>query len=111
MIVLKNNTRTQQVFTLSPCPGTHCGTCYCTTREVTSREQLPDGSYGLRVTRRTLPGSITLLAGASDTFPDWVGSCKDVRKAIDRGSLSLVQIAEPQAPAVLTSSKGKRSVL
>lgn len=112
MIVLKNKERTQQVFNLTPCPGEGCGTCFCTTQTKSVRESLPDGTSGVRVTKKTLPGSITLLAGESGTFPDWVGDCTDVRKAIDRGGLSLVQIAETQTSMkVSTSSKGKRSVL
>jgi hypothetical protein len=112
MIVLKNTLRTQQVFNLSPCPGDGCETCFCTTQTTNVREALPDGTSGIRVTTKKLPGSITLLAGASGTYPDWVGSCTDVQRAIDRGGLSLVQITETQAPIkVSTSSKGKRSVL
>ena len=112
MISLKNKSRTQQTFNLSPCPGEGCGTCFCTTQTTYSREALPDGGSGLRQVVKRMPGAITLLAGETGTYPDWVGACTDVRRAIDLGVLNLVQVPETLAPAkVLTSSKGKRSVL
>ena len=104
MIKLINRTKTLLVLNLSPCPGYgDCGTCYCST--VTNQEpvEFPDGTKGIRQTKRRLPGSLTLLAGESCVVPDWVGLCSEVKRALDLGTIKLVQLQAPPALPVVKS--------
>lgn len=92
MVTMKSRTKTAQVFNL-PCPG-DCKpgeTCFCNTIRTELREELPDGTKGVRVLERRLPGSVTFLAGETKELPDWVARCPDVKGALDRGSLRLIE--------------------
>jgi hypothetical protein len=104
MLNLINRTKTLLVLNLSPCPGSDdCGTCYCSTITHQEPVEFPDGTKGIRQTKRRLPGSLTLLAGESCTAPDWVGRCSEVKRALDRGALRLIQLQAPPAPPVAKS--------
>lgn len=110
MLTLINRTKTILVLNLSPCPGSgDCGACYCSTVERQERVELPDGSKGFRVSKQRLAGSLTLLAGESCAAPDWVAKCVEVKRALDRGALRLVQMQQPPAPPVAKSPQAVAS--
>lgn len=93
MVSLKNTEKRYQVFNLpcpvKPCDGS-CGKCELITQRFP--EELDDGKVGIRETEKRIPGSMTLLAGeTAKGLPDWVASCPEVKAALDRGALKLIQ--------------------
>ncbi len=65
--------------------------CICTTVVMPLADELPDGTRGVRMVTRKLPGSITFLAGETQEVPGWVAESAPVKQAVARGSLRLVE--------------------
>ncbi|TBR17482.1 MAG: hypothetical protein EPO57_09115 [Chitinophagaceae bacterium] len=98
MVTLTNRKKGIEVFNLPHkefCTEAECG-CQAITTQLT--EELPDGTRGVRHIERKLAGSLTLLAGESKEMPDQVLQVRDVKAAIDRGTLRVIQ-HQPKAPA------------
>ena len=110
MITLVNRSKTAQVFNLSPCPGSGtCGPCYCSTVVQSTPVELPDGSRGMKQTQKRLVGSLTLLAGEQCAVPDWVAQCTEIKRALDRGAIRLIQQQAPLAAPVAKSPQAVAS--
>ncbi len=90
MAKLENRTRQILVFNI-PCPP-GCGGAdkLCTRIEQSFTEEAADGTRGIRIREKHLPGSITILAGKKLNVPAFVLAAPDVKRAIDRGTLRLL---------------------
>ena len=91
MPTLKNRTKQIQVFNIPCQPGCAGGEGkLCSTVEQRFMTEAEDGTRGVRVTEKHLPGSVTFLAGEKKEVPAFVAAAPDVKTAIDRGTLRLL---------------------
>jgi len=87
---IANRTKQIQVFNV-PCRiGCNGEGCLCTEVTIQLAAVDADGTRGVRVIDRRLPGSVTFLAGENREVPAFVASSPDVKRAIDRGALRLL---------------------
>lgn len=101
MVTLTNREKRMQVFNI-PCrkPRGECpGDDFCQRVETQLVAETQDGVSGTRTVSRRLPGSITLLAGAVAVVPGWVASSPEVKAALDRGALRLLQHTAEATPS------------
>lgn len=90
MVTLINKEKHIQVFNLPAPAGVEDP--FGSDIEVRTIEDMGDGHRGVKLGQQHIPGSITLLAGCkSDPLPDWVVSCPEVKAALDRGAIKLIQ--------------------
>jgi hypothetical protein len=91
MPTLSNRTKQIQVFNI-PCePGCTGGAGkLCSTVEQRFMVEARDGTRGVKVTEKHLPGSVTFLAGEKKDVPASVAAAPDIKTAIDRGTLRLL---------------------
>lgn len=91
MPTLHNRSKHYQVFNIPCAPGCAGGEGkLCQTIEQRFAVEAKDGTRGIEVTQKHLPGSVTLLAGEKKEVPDFVAKAPDVKRAIDRGTLRLL---------------------
>jgi len=93
-MIIRNTTRQAQTFNLV-CPKkgkcTSEDDCLCTSVETQLFVELPDGTKGIRIVERRLPGSVTVLAkGSSEQLPAWIADSPEVKSALARGTIRLV---------------------
>lgn len=87
---VSNRTKKIQVFNIPCRPDCDGSECFCSVQEMRTVEETPDGTRGVRVTHKRIPGSVTLLAGEKRDLPLRVLDAADVKRAIDRGDLRLL---------------------
>jgi hypothetical protein len=91
MPTLQNRTKQIQVFNVACPPGCTGGpNTLCTTVEQRFIEEANDGTRGVRVTEKHLPGSVTFLAGEKKEVSASVVAAPVIKRAIDRGTLRLL---------------------
>lgn len=95
MVKLANRQKRIQVLNI-PCVLDENGKCThedCLCSEVVTQIQveLPDGTRGLKLLERRLPGSITILAEKSVEVPAWMADAPDVKAAVAQGRVRLVK--------------------
>lgn len=90
MVTLINREKRMQVFNL-PAPADVEDTLSKTIEQRTI-EEYEEGKKGVKVTEHRVPGSLTLLVGEKKVgLPDWVKTCPEVKAALDRGAIKLIQ--------------------
>lgn len=91
MPILHNRSKT--IITLNvPCRAGCDGTnCFCSTTELRLATESADGTRGVREETKKLPGSITIPAGQRVDVPEWVVETPDVKRAVARRDLRLVE--------------------
>lgn len=94
-IKLKNRTRRPERLVTVNLPHEYAckRSCRCQKTTIAISELDPrTGVKGIRETRRGIPSSLTLCAGEiSEEFPPEVADAPEVRAAIDRGELAVLQ--------------------
>ncbi len=116
MVTLVNKTRKIKVYNLDT-PFFRHKQWGATRVTSTTFEEHRDGRRLPREVHRSLPGSITLLAGESrKDLPDQIQAVPAIRKAISRGYLSVVKqkkeeaVAEKEtAPAKAQKTKNRKT--
>ncbi len=90
MPTIANRTKQIQVFNIPCRAGCDGKDCLCTV--VTSRQIQVDkeGTRGVRVLDRRIPGSVTFLTGEKKEVSNFVATSPAVKSAIDRGALRLL---------------------
>lgn len=90
MTTIASRTKHVQVFNIpcrKDCDGEDCLCSVITTERMVTA---PDGTRGIEVAEKRIPGSVTFLAGEKKEVPEYVASARDVKRAIDRGALRLL---------------------
>lgn len=114
MIKLQNRTKQIKVFNLPHAFRCVGNKCFCSPTSLRLTEALPDGSTGIRVVDRLLCSSLTILAGeTSEALPDEVRAAPEVKAALDRKVVRLIQLQEakpapPPAPVPPGPRRGKQ---
>lgn len=90
MPTIANRTKQVQIFNI-PCREGCDGTaCLCSVITIERMAESPDGTRGVQVLEKRIPGSVTFLAGEKKEVPVYVAASRDVKRAIDRGALRLL---------------------
>ena len=91
--IIWNKSKQAVTFNL-PCPknaeGECAEGCLCTTIETRTAIEFDDGTKGVQVLDRKLPGSVTVLAGGRSEVPSWAGKSPEVKAALARGAVRLI---------------------
>jgi hypothetical protein len=87
-----NTSRMIQEFNI-PCATRPCDGSGCLCSEVVARRPhvAADGTVGILEERKRIPGSVTILAGATVEIPDWAAESPDVQAAVARRAVRLVR--------------------
>ena len=101
-IALKNTQRRMQVFNLRH--DVYCepsGSCGCREQTITTVEESPmTGERRPRSLKRKVPASLTLLAlEKRDGMHEAVLKLPEVKRAVDRGELRVLTVAQPKPAA------------